>query len=239
VNEIMGLINFGKLANDLIQKLLREMKYRDLILEYKDLRDSGLRKGAILCIDKGIIENSSNNKICAQLYTLKGIEIFQELSEKMLMLIDMEKESRDDKDFLQRSDSGKIIFYAIFDSDEIHNISASILQALDCAIKLDPTFAVAWNLKNLALFLNGKWKEAIESIEITLQIARLDDEEIAKLLVLKAWLCYVLDDIDEALECISEVVMMDNEDTRSYKNALIFFTIIREEIPKGDIEFRE
>ena len=123
-----------------------------------------------------------------------------------------------------------IIFNAIFNSDEIHSISTSILQALECAIKLDPTFAVAWNLKNLALFLNGKWKEAIESIETTLQIAELDDVEITKLLMLKAWLCYVLDDIDEALKCIIEVGMMDNEDTRSHKIALIFFKVIREEI---------
>ena len=89
----------------------------------------------------------------------------------MIMLIDMEKESRGDKDFFSKSDSAKIIFDNIFNSDEIHNISARILQALECAIKLDPTFADAWNLKNLALFLNGKWKEAIESIETTLQIA--------------------------------------------------------------------
>ena len=239
IDTILGIITSSKLANDLIQKLLREMKYRDLILEYRDLRDSGLRKGAILCLDKAIIENSSNNEICAQLYALKGIEIFQELSEMMLMLIDTEKESRGDKDFFSRSDSGKIIFYAIFDSDEVHNISTSILQALDCAIKLDPTFAVAWNVKNFALFLNGKWKEAIESIETTLQIARLDDEEIAKLLVLKAWLCYVFDDTDEALKCLIEVIAMENENTRSYKHALIFFQTIREKILKGGIEFQE
>jgi tetratricopeptide (TPR) repeat protein len=240
VNTVIGIINCSKLANDLYQKLLKEMEYRDIILEYKDLRDLGLRKGAILCIDKAIIENSPNNKICAQLNTLKGIEIFQDLLEEMLMLIDREKESRGgDKDFNSRSDSGWIILCAIINSDKIHSISTSTLQALDCAIKLNPTISAAWRLKNLALFLNGKWKETIESIETTLQIAKLDDDEIAQLLMLKAWLCYVFNDIEESLKCICEVVMMDNEETRSYKHALIFFKVIREEILKDDIEFQE
>jgi tetratricopeptide (TPR) repeat protein len=235
VNTIIGIISITKLANDHIQKLLRDMKYRDLILDYKDLIDNGSRKEAILFLDKAIIMKSTDNKICAQLYALKGIEIFQELSEEMLMLIDKEKESRGgDKDFYSRSDSGLIIFYAIFNSDKIHSISTSILQALDSAIKKDPTIGAAWRLKNLALLLNGKLEETIESIETTLQIAELDNEEIAKLLVLKAWLCYVFDDIEESLECISEVV--DNKDTRSYKLAHILLKII---CLKGNIEFQE
>jgi len=231
-NAIIGLFNFGKLANDILQNRLREMKYKDIILDYKDKRDLGLRKGAIQCIDKAIIENSSNNKICAQLYTLKGTEIFLELSEEIMLLICMEKDSRGDKDVFSKSDSVNIIFNNIFNSDKIHNISEMLLQALECAIKLDPTYDDAWKMKNLALFLNGKWKEAIKSIETTLQIAGLDDEEIAKLLVLKAWLCYIFDDIGEALECLSEVITMGNNDSRSFKNAFIFYQLICEQILK-------
>ena len=111
-----------------------------------------------------------------------------------------------------------------------------LFKLLECAIKLNQTMAVAWNMKNLALFLNGRWEDAVESIEIALQISSLDDEEIAKLLILKASIC-IFFNVDEALKCIFEVVGMNNQDTNDYKLAIVLFAVIRDEILKGNIKF--
>jgi tetratricopeptide (TPR) repeat protein len=235
INTIIGIINCSKLANDLIQKILREIENKEPILDYKDNRDLGFRKGEIQHLDKAIAINSSNNKICAQLYALKGITFFEELSEIMMMIINKEKEAKGGEAFFSRSDSGKVILIAILENDEMQETSANALEALNCAIKLDPIQPTAWIIRNLVLYLMGNWEEAIESIDTTLQITSLTDEDIAKFLILKASLCAFYD-IEKSLDCILEVVGMDNQDSNSYKAALILFIKIRDEIRDGNIE---
>jgi tetratricopeptide (TPR) repeat protein len=236
INTIIGIINCSKLANDIFQKLLREIEKKEPILDYKDNRDLGFRKGEIQYLNKAIAINSSDNKICAQLYALKGITFFEELTEIMMTIINKEKEAKGGEAFFYGSDSGNVILIAILENDEMQETSANALEALNCAIKLDPIQPTAWIIRNLVLFLMGNWEEAIDSIDTTLEITSLTDENIAKFLIFKAHLCAFYD-IEKSLECIFEIVGMNNQDTNSYKAALILFRAIRDEIRDCNIEF--
>ena len=234
INTLFGLFNFGRMANDLIQKVLREYRQQELILECKDCRDMGFNDRAIIYLDKAIELQKTNDKLCSQLYAIKGLIFLEEASNRLGKTIMRTIESEGGTEFLSKPSSGEIIICTILEDKPSQEKFQYALEAHENALKLDPDFLSASANKSFILALIGRWEDAVKSIDNTLKIAPLDEEFMERLLTLKGCLSYFYD-LEESMKCFFDVIGIDHQDSKYYKIALICLKYFFYEIKEGNI----